>query len=83
MTTEERLARLEELTAKLDVNQLADGEPSGYYTMIYSGEQIDNAVGDVISGNIVIPSSTSGSTKKFKLAVDDAGTVTATEVTET
>lgn len=81
MTTEERLARLEELTAKLDVNQLADGEPSGYYTMIYSGEQIDTAVGDVLSGNIVIPSSTSGSSKKFRITVNDSGTITATEVT--
>lgn len=31
-------------------------------------------------GGIVVPSSTAGSTKKFKLTVDDSGTVTATEV---
>lgn len=56
--------------------------PTEYYTSIYSGEEIDNAVGNVLKGNIVIPSSTSGSTKKFKISVDDAGTITATEVTQ-
>ena len=30
---------------------------------------------------IIVPSSTSGSTKKFKITVDDAGTISATEVT--
>lgn len=57
--------------------------PTEYYTSIYSGEEIDNAVGNVLNGNIVIPSSTSGSTKKFKISVDDSGTITATEVTGT
>lgn len=57
--------------------------PTEYYTSIYSGEEIDNAVGNVLNGNIVIPSSTSGSTKKFKISVDDSGTITATEVTTT
>lgn len=33
------------------------------------------------SKGIIIKSSTSGSTKKFKITVDDAGTLTATEVT--
>ena len=28
----------------------------------------------------IIPSSTEGSTKKFKITVDDSGTITATEV---
>ena len=31
-------------------------------------------------GGIIVPSSTSGSTKKFKITVDDAGVITATEV---
>ena len=57
--------------------------PTEYYTSIYSGEEIDNAVGNVLNGNIVIPSSTSGSAKKFKITVDDSGTITATEVTTT
>lgn len=35
----------------------------------------------VDDGEVIIPSSTAGSTKKFKLTVDDTGTVSATEVT--
>lgn len=57
--------------------------PTEYYTSIYSGEQIDQAVGYVLNGDFIIPSSTSGSQKKFKITVDDAGTITATEVTGT
>ena len=71
------------ITTLQRLKQLADGEPNGYYTMTYSGEQIDIAIGDVLNGNIVIPSSTSGSTKKFKIMVDDSGAVTATEVSAT
>ena len=56
-------------------------EQNGYYMGIYSGEQIDNAVGNVLDGNIIIPSSTSGSSKKFRITVDDSGTISATEVT--
>lgn len=33
-----------------------------------------------ISPDIIIPSSTSGSSKKFKITVDDSGTISATEV---
>ena len=32
-------------------------------------------------GGVIVPSSTSGSTKKFKITVDDSGTISATEVT--
>lgn len=39
-----------------------------------------NAFEVTSDGGIVVPSSTSGSTKKFKLTVDDGGTITATEV---
>lgn len=83
MTIEQRLAALETQLAKLSVSTLAETEPSGYYTSVYSGEQIDRAVGDMLDGNLVLPSSTSGSTKKFRLTVDDSGAVTATEVTAT
>ena len=31
-------------------------------------------------GGVIVPSSTSGSTKKFKITVDDSGTISATEV---
>ena len=53
----------------------------GYYMSGYSNEQMDEAVGDVLTGVFIIPSSTSGSSKKFQISVDDSGTVTATEVT--
>ena len=33
------------------------------------------------SSNLILPSSTSGSTKKFKITVDDSGTISATQVT--
>lgn len=53
----------------------------GYYTSEYSNEQMDEAVGDVLTGTFIVPSSTSGSSKRFQISVDDSGTVTATEVT--
>ena len=53
----------------------------GYYTSEYSNEEMDQAVGNVLTGVFIVPSSTSGSNKKFQISVDDSGTVTATEVT--
>lgn len=64
-----------------NVNTMAGETPAGYYTSIYSGEEIDSTITDVRNGVVIIPSSTSGSTKKFRLQVDDSGTITATEVT--
>ena len=52
-----------------------------YATSIYSVEESDALLQRVDEGEIIIPSSTAGSTKKFKLTVDDTGTVSATEVT--
>ena len=42
--------------------------------------QLDN-LSKKISGDVIINSSTPGSTKKFKITVDDTGTLSATEVT--
>ncbi|MBQ5589091.1 MAG: hypothetical protein IIU70_02945, partial [Anaerotignum sp.] len=39
----------------------------------------ESALPESVSG-VIIRSSTSGSTKKFKLTVDDSGTISATEV---
>lgn len=39
-----------------------------------------NALEVTKDGGLIVPSSTSGSTKKFKITVDDSGTITATEV---
>lgn len=55
--------------------------PNDYYTMIFTGEKVDELLKRVDDGEVIIPSSTAGSTKKFKLTVDDTGTVSATEVT--
>lgn len=74
-TIEERITALETKIAALTA------PPTDYYTMAETGETVDAAVQAVKSGKFVIPSSTSGSTKKFKLTVDDTGTVSATEVT--
>lgn len=55
--------------------------PDTYATSIYSVEESDELLQHVDEGEIIIPSSTAGSTKKFKLTVDDTGAVSATEVT--
>ena len=48
----------------------------------YVGSMIDDAIGVYAdTAEYIIPSSTQGSTKKFKITVDDRGTLTATEVT--
>ena len=49
MTIEERLEELENKFADMSVAQRAAGDPSGYYTSIYSGEQIDDAIGNVLN----------------------------------
>lgn len=77
MTLEERVTALE---AQMTAATQAD--PTEYYTSVYSGEQIDTAVGNVLNGTFIIPSSTSRSQKKFQISVDDSGAVTATEVTQ-
>ena len=74
-TIEERITALETQMAALTA------PPTSYYTMAENGETLDAAVQAVKNGNFEIPSSTAGSTKKFKLTVDDTGTVRATEVT--
>ena len=74
-TIEERVAALERQLAALTA------PPTEYYTMAETGETVDAAVQAVKNGNLVVPSSTPGSTKKFRLTVDDTGTVGASEVT--
>lgn len=49
---------------------------------IATKKYVDDAIGKYANtAEYIIPSSTSGSTKKFKITVDDSGTLTATEVT--
>ena len=48
----------------------------------YVGSMIDVAIDEYAdAAEYIIPSSTAGSTKKFKITIDDSGTLTATEVT--
>ena len=47
----------------------------------YVNSIVDNAIEKYAdTGEYIIPSSTEGSTKKFKITVDDSGTISATEV---
>ena len=47
----------------------------------YVGSMIDVAIGEYAdTAEYIIPSSTQGSAKKFKITVDDSGTLTTTEV---
>ena len=49
----------------------------------YVGSMIDVAIGEYAdTAEYIIPSSTTGSTKKFKITVDDSGALTATEITQ-
>ena len=65
-----------------------------YVEIVGNGEQLENSnahtldwlgnawyAGTVEGKAIILPSSTADSTKKFKITVDDSGTLTATEVT--
>ena len=48
---------------------------------IATKKYVDDAIGEYAdTAEYIIPSSTQGSTKKFKITVDDSGTLTATEV---
>lgn len=60
-------------------NGTADDARSNAHTLDWSG----NAwfAGTIEGKAIILPSSTEGSTKRFKITVDDSGTITATEVT--
>ena len=50
----------------------------------YVGSMIDAAIDKYAdTAEYIVPSSTAGSIKKFKITVDDAGTLSATEVTDT
>lgn len=49
----------------------------------YVGAMIDVAIDKYAdTAEYIVPSSTQGSIKKFKITVDDAGTLSATEITD-
>lgn len=51
------------------------------YDAIFTNIDATMTAALTLSGGLILPSSTEGSAKKFKLTVDDSGTITATEVT--
>ena len=71
------------------VMHMVDGGATAYVSSIYKqdetgivpipAEYIDDAI-QRVGANVIIHSSTPGSTKKFKITVDDSGNLTATEV---
>lgn len=68
-TTKSKLPNPYPLTFTGAVNETYDGS---------SAKTIEIPSGG--GGDLIIPSSTAGSTKKFKITVDDSGTIAATEV---
>ena len=71
------------------VLHLVEGGATAYISSIYKqdetgivpipAEYIDDAI-QRVGADVIIPSSTPGSTKKFRVTVDDSGNLTATEI---
>ena len=71
------------------VVHMVEGSTTAYVSSIYKqdetgivpipAEYIDDAI-QRVGADVIIPSSTPGSTKKFKITVDDSGNLTATEI---
>jgi hypothetical protein len=61
-------------------NGTSDIDRSNAHTLDWEG----NAwyAGSVEGKAMILPSTSEGSTKRFKVTVDDSGTITATEITE-
>ena len=70
--TEPSVGHISSLTCK-EIKNVVE-LPSEFLETDFSGR-------DVSAASVILNSSTSGSTKKFKITVDDTGTLTATEVT--
>ena len=72
------------------VMHMVEGSATVYVSSIYKqdetgivpipAEYIDDAI-QRVGAEVIIPSSTPGSTKKFRVTVDDSGALTATEAT--
>ena len=54
---------------------VAQDVQGGYYSSTHTGEEIDA----FIDGEIVLPSATPGSQKKFLITVNDSGIITAVQ----
>lgn len=71
------------MTGYQDINHddLPDYSPLPEGSTPASKAWVEDYVDTKLADGIIIPSSTAGSTKRFKLTVDDSGAITATEVT--
>lgn len=69
----------DEFNALMD-SYLAQYMDGGYVTLTYSGEEVQALLDKVDQGAVIIPSSAAGSTKKFRVQVDDTGLLSAVEV---
>lgn len=65
----------------IDHDDLSDYSPLPEGSTPASKAWVEDYVDTKLADGIIIPSSTVGSTKRFKLTVDDSGAITATEVT--
>lgn len=65
----------------IDHDALSDYSPLPEGSTPASKAWVEDYVDTKLADGIIIPSSTVGSTKRFKLTVDDSGAITATEVT--
>lgn len=67
----------------LDIPNITNSISNGSSNAVTSGAVYTalQAKQDVITDHIILTSSTADSTKRFKITVDDSGTLTATEVT--
>ena len=65
----------------IDHDDLPDYSPLPEGSTPASKAWVEDYVDTKLADGIIIPSSTVGSTKRFKLTVDDSGAITATEVT--
>ena len=72
-----------EFAAKLAAEKLPNPYPltfTGAVNETYDGSSAKTIEIPSGGGEVIIASSTAGSTKKFKITVDDSGTITATEI---
>ena len=65
----------------IEHDDLSDYSPLPEGSTPASKAWVEDYVDTKLADGIIIPSSTVGSTKRFKLTVDDSGAITATEVT--
>lgn len=65
----------------IEHDNLSDYSPLPEGSTPASKAWVEDYVDTKLADGIIIPSSTVGSTKRFKLTVDDSGAITATEVT--